>query len=149
MSVQVVCTGGDQVEFTEAAAKKSKIFENLMEDGDESLAMPSITKPVMEKVKEFCEYAQDKADLEIEKPLSSADLSTQIDDQWYITFIDSLDKDTLFEIVMAANFLDIKPLLDLAGAKVASNIYDKEIPAVRDFFGVENDFSQEEEAFII
>ena len=149
MSVQVVCSGGESVEFSEEASRKSVIFTNLMEDAEEVIRMPSISKPIMEKVKEFCEYAKDKPELEIEKPLTSDDLSQQIDDQWYITFIDSVDKDTLFEIVMAANFLDIKPLLELAGAKVATGIYDKEIPEVRDYFGVQNDFTAEKEAYIV
>ena len=51
----------------------------------------------------------------------------------------------LFEIVMAANYLDIKPLLELSCAKVASLIKGKSVQEIRQFFNIENDFSPEEE----
>ena len=37
----------------------------------------------------------------------------------------SCDQEMLFELILAANFMDIKPLLDLACAKVASMIKGK------------------------
>ena len=51
----------------------------------------------------------------------------------------------LFELVMAANYLDVKPLLELSCAKVASLIKGKSIQEIRQFFQIENDFSPEEE----
>jgi len=38
---------------------------------------------------------------------------------WYVEFV-NLDHEELFELINAANFLDIKPLLELACAKVGS-----------------------------
>ena len=46
---------------------------------------------------------------------------------------------------MAANYLDVKPLLELSCAKVASLIKGKSIQEIRQFFQIENDFSPEEE----
>lgn len=45
--------------------------------------------------------------------------------------------------------MDIKPLLELSCAKVASMIKGKSIPDIRKFFNIENDFTPEEEAQII
>ena len=50
---------------------------------------------------------------------------------------------------MAANFMDIKSLLELSCAKVASLIKGKTVPEIRSFFNIENDFTPEEEAQII
>ena len=55
----------------------------------------------------------------------------------------------LFEIVMAANYLDIKPLLELSCAKTASLIKGKSVQEIRRFFNIENDFSPEEEQQIM
>jgi len=49
---------------------------------------------------------------------------------WYANFID-LEKDVLFELVMAANFLDIKELLQLGSAKIAQMIKGKSIKEMR------------------
>ena len=52
-------------------------------------------------------------------------------------------------MILAANFLDIKSLLELACAKVASVIKGMSIPEIRDYFHIENDFTPEEEAQIM
>ena len=49
---------------------------------------------------------------------------------WYASFVE-IDQDTLFELIMAANYLDIKQLLDLACAKVASQIKNKSVKEIR------------------
>ena len=50
--------------------------------------------------------------------------------------------------MLAANFLDIKSLLDLCSAKLASWITSKSVEEIREFFGIENDYTPEEEAKI-
>ena len=40
---------------------------------------------------------------------------------WYANFV-AVDQELLFELILAANYMDIKPLLDLTGATVASMI---------------------------
>ena len=67
--------------------------------------------------------------------------------EWYAAFAD-VDQDVLFELVLAANYLDFKPLLDLACAKVASVCKGKSIEDVRKSFGIASDVSPEEEAQI-
>lgn len=57
-----------------------------------------------------------------------------------------VEDEVLFNIILAANFLDIKDLLDLSCKTVAD--YIKECPtpqAIRDRFKIQNDFSPEEE----
>ena len=67
---------------------------------------------------------------------------------WYADFVDC-EQETLFEYVLAANYLDIKPLLELSCAKVASMIKGKSVQEVRNLFNIENDFTPEEEAQIM
>ena len=57
-----------------------------------------------------------------------------------------LEQEALFELILAANFMDIKPLLDLTCAKVASMIKGKTPEQIRQTFNIVNDFSPEEEA---
>ena len=65
--------------------------------------------------------------------------------EWYANFI-KIDQDTLFELILAANYMDIKPLLDLTCAAVASQIKGKSPEEIRKIFNIVNDFTPEEEA---
>ena len=42
---------------------------------------------------------------------------------WYANFVDSVDQEVLFDLILAANYLDVKPLLDLTCAKVKPHIF--------------------------
>ena len=67
---------------------------------------------------------------------------------WYAEFV-NLEQEVLFELILAANFMDIKSLLVLACAKVHSLIKGMTIPQIREYFNIENDFTPEEEANIM
>ena len=80
------------------------------------------------------------------QPLKSADMHDVVSD-WDANFVD-IEQEILFELILAANYMDIKSLLDLACAKVASMIKGKTPQEIRDTFNIVNDFTPEEEAQI-
>jgi S-phase kinase-associated protein 1 len=59
-------------------------------------------------------------------------------------FVD-VDRATLFDLILAANYLDIKDLLEITCQKVADTIKDKSPEEVREIFNIQNDFTPEEE----
>ena len=66
-------------------------------------------RPILEKVIEFCRHIKDNVAPEIEKPLRSADMATVVD-AWYANYI-NVEKEMVFELIQASNYLEIKPLL--------------------------------------
>ena len=81
---------------------------------------------------------------EIEKPLRSSDLR-DVTTEFYATFVDH-DHDIIEDIILAANYLDIKDLLALGCAKLGSIIRGLTIPEFRKKFNIVNDFTPAEEA---
>ena len=65
--------------------------------------------------------------------------------EWYAKFI-NLEQEVIFELILAANYMDIKPLLDLSCAKIACMIKGKTPEEIRQTFNIVNDFTPEEEA---
>ncbi|CAN0291275.1 unnamed protein product, partial [Hapterophycus canaliculatus] len=96
------------------------------------------------QVIEFCAHYKEDPMNEIEKPLKSANMHDVVQ-EWYAKFVE-VQQETLFELILAANYMDIKPLLDLTCATVASMIKGKTAEEIRKTFNIVNDFTPEEEA---
>jgi len=63
----------------------------------------------------------------------------------YVQFIDE-NHQTLFEMMHAANYMDIKSLVTLLGATLASKIKGKSVEEIRETFNIVKTYTQEEAA---
>jgi S-phase kinase-associated protein 1 len=119
--------------------------DNEEEEGSNmEIPLPNVKSEVLRKVIEFCEHHLKEPMSEIEKPLKSQNMADVVQ-KWYADFVE-LEQVLLFELILAANYMDIKPLLDLTCATVASMIKGKSPEDIRSTFNITNDFSPEEEA---
>ena len=145
MSCRLLCKDGEVLEVPVAVASTSELIAGKIKDSgtDEDIPLTRVDKPTMEKVLIFMERMAEHTPPEIEKPLSSTDLS-QVVEAWYFDYV-NVETEKLFEITLAAEYLNIKPLLELSCAKVASQIKGKSIPEIRQYFSIENDWTPEEE----
>ncbi|CAH0485251.1 hypothetical protein KXD40_003013 [Peronospora effusa] len=149
--VNLVSMDGDSFEVSRSVAAMSELVKTLISDDadDEEvqeIPLPNVKSPVLSKVIEFCSHHHNNPMREIEKPLKSADMHDVVSD-WDANFVD-IEQEILFELILAANYMDIKSLLDLACAKVASMIKGKTPQEIREAFNIVNDFTPEEEAQI-
>ena len=90
---------------------------------EDVLELPNINSATLEKVIDWCRHYRDIRPPEIEKPLRNADMSVVVP-PWDADFID-VECERISELILAANYLDISGLLDLACAKIASLIKGK------------------------
>ena len=114
------------------------------EEDAQEIPLPNVKSHVLAKVIEFCRHYAEEPMSEIEKPLKSANMH-EVVQEWYANYVD-VDQELLFELILAANYMDIKPLLDLTCATVASMIKGKTPEEIRKTFNIVNDFTPEEEA---
>jgi S-phase kinase-associated protein 1 len=147
--VLFLTSDGHTVEVEREIASKSEWVKNIVDGSevDDNIPLPGIKKATLLKVIEYCTYINTNVPPQIDKPLRSNELS-DIVDPWYAEFV-NLEQEVLFELILAANFMDIKSLLELACAKVASLMNGMTIPQVREYFNIENDFTAEEEVNIM
>jgi S-phase kinase-associated protein 1 len=117
-----------------------------MADGDKEereIPLPNVKAAVLSKVTTYMKFHVDNPAKEIEKPLKSANMQ-EVVSHWDADFVD-VDQELLFELILAANYMDIKSLLDLTCAKVASMIKGKTPEQIRKTFNIQNDFTPDEE----
>jgi len=147
-NIKLISREGDAFEVTVSVAKMSELVKSMMdEEENEDVAeipLPNVKAAVLQKVIEFCTHYRTEAMNEIEKPLTSAVMG-EVVQRWYADFV-NVEQVILFELILAANYMDIKPLLDLTCATVASMIKGKTPEEIRRTFNIVNDFSPEEEA---
>ncbi|TYZ67967.1 hypothetical protein PybrP1_011875 [[Pythium] brassicae (nom. inval.)] len=148
--VSLVSMDGDSFEVSASVAAMSELVKTLISDEEDDevqeIPLPNVKSTVLSKVIEFCSHHHNNPMREIEKPLKSSDMHDVVSD-WDANFVD-IEQDILFELILAANYMDIKSLLDLACAKVASMIKGKTPQEIRETFNIVNDFTPEEESQI-
>merc|ERR1719162_125419 len=97
------------------------------------IPLPNVKSEVLKKVIEFCEHHLAEPMTEVEKPLKSQNMADVVQ-KWFA----DLEQVLLFELILAANYMDIKPLLDLTCATVASMIKGKTPEEIRSTFNIVN-----------
>ena len=150
-NVNLVSQEGDKFEVSREIAMMSNLVKEMLgeedADGDgeeQEIPLPNVKNTVLAKVIEFCKHHVNDPMPEIEKPLKSANMN-EICPEWDAKFCE-IDQEMLFECILAANYMDIKSLLDLTCAKVAALIKGKTPEEIRKTFNIVNDFTPEEEA---
>eukprot|EP00286_Rhodomonas_abbreviata_P025873 CAMPEP_0181313132 /NCGR_PEP_ID=MMETSP1101-20121128/14085_1 /TAXON_ID=46948 /ORGANISM="Rhodomonas abbreviata, Strain Caron Lab Isolate" /LENGTH=170 /DNA_ID=CAMNT_0023420065 /DNA_START=30 /DNA_END=542 /DNA_ORIENTATION=- len=148
-TIHLVSQEGESFDVPLSVGKMSDLVKTMIDDEQEEdeaqeIPLPNVKSAILAKVIEFAQHYKAEPMTEIEKPLKSANMA-EVVQEWYSTFV-AVDQEVLFELILAANYMDIKPLLDLTCATVASMIKGKSPEDIRKTFNIVNDFTPEEEA---
>ncbi|KAK3193849.1 hypothetical protein Dsin_025159 [Dipteronia sinensis] len=139
---------GETFEVEEEVALASQTIKHMVEDdcANNEIPLPNVSSSVLSKVIEYCKKHVDsgsnsKGDSKNnnKKPIDGDDITA-----WDADFV-KVDQSTLFDLILAANYLDIKGLLDLTCQTVADMITGKTPEEIRSMFNIKNDFTPEEE----
>ena len=120
MSVKLTSSDGLSYTLPADCAILSELIRTTltMEDSDE-IILPSISGGMLELVVEYLQQHRGLQPCAIVKPLQSSRMQ-DICDVWDATFIDRLEKQDLYNMVHAANYMHIDCLFQLCCAKIAS-----------------------------
>ena len=116
--------------FTSALVKTALSTD----DSAEEVPLPAVSGEVVEKVVEYMNHHQGKELPIIEKPLRSKVMKDVCKDPWDAEFIDKIgeNRQQLYDLILAANYMDIKSLLHLGCAKVASLIKGQPLDKIKE-----------------
>mmetsp|Transcript_4019 Transcript_4019/g.5947 ORF Transcript_4019/g.5947 Transcript_4019/m.5947 type:complete len:169 (+) Transcript_4019:84-590(+) len=104
-----------EVPFNAARMAKSIIQEDTLGDlgEDTSFQIVKVSSAILEKVINYCKHYQEEKMQDIVTPLKGEHIGDTVKPDWYVTYCEGMEFETLFKISVAANFMDIKPLLDM------------------------------------
>ncbi|WKX88997.1 hypothetical protein Q1695_008558 [Nippostrongylus brasiliensis] len=131
---QVIC------EVAAPVIGMSKLITTMLEDlniqdDDTPIPIPNVTSEVFRKVLAWCEQHKSQG----QDGSTPRQMEEWVDDYFKV------EHRMLFEIIMAANYLDIPGLLDDACKRVALMMKGKTPEEIRNMFNIANDFTPEEE----
>ncbi|XP_078445762.1 S phase kinase-associated protein 1 [Wolffia australiana] len=144
---------GEEFEVDEAVAMESQTIKHMIEDdcADNGIPLPNVTSKILSKVIEYCKkHVEASAAASTTKGSDGVSLlggERGVEDElkaWDAEFV-KVDQATLFDLILAANYLNIKSLLDLTCQTVADMIKGKTPEEIRKTFNIKNDFTPEEE----
>jgi len=140
--VKLKSSDDEMFEVDEAVAFESQAVKNMIEDTgiDAPIPLPNVSSKILAKVIEYCKYHVENQKTSEDKPATPEDEIKA----WDADFV-KVDQATLFDLILAANYLNIKNLLDLTCQTVADMIKGKTPEEIRKTFNIKNDFTPEEE----
>ncbi|KAL4204066.1 hypothetical protein AMTRI_Chr01g107850 [Amborella trichopoda] len=139
---------GNTFEFTKEAVMQCEPIKNIIEDGcttsEKGIPLPNISNETLSKVIEYLNHH-----IKDDKGKGKAGEEENKKTEWELIEWDekffSIDLQTLIDITLAANYLNVKSLFDKTCMTIANHIKDWSAEEVWKAFEIQNDFSPEEE----
>uniref|UniRef100_A0A8D2CM81 S-phase kinase-associated protein 1 n=1 Tax=Sciurus vulgaris TaxID=55149 RepID=A0A8D2CM81_SCIVU len=149
-SIKLQSSDGEIFEVDVEIAKQSVTTKTMLEDlgmddegDDEPVPLPNVNAAILKKVIQWCTHHKEDPppppEDEENKEKQTHDIPV-----WDQEFL-KVDKGTIFKLILAANYLDVKGLFDVTRKTVANMIKGKTLE-IRKTFNIKNDFTEEEEA---
>ncbi|KAL6843037.1 hypothetical protein ACP4OV_027111 [Aristida adscensionis] len=144
---------GEEFAVGEAVARMSGMISNMIDDDcvEGGIQLPMVKGHVLARVLEYfnkkhaTSVAAAAVNLDAAATIGSGDTAAAEFKKFEATFFEKLaNKEALFDLILAANFLHAQDLLDAACQCSADQIRGKTVQEIRDYFGIVNDFTPEE-----
>lgn len=107
--------------------------------GNRSLRVKQVDSMTLNRVCKYLRHHNGKKPAEIAKPIRSVRMEKVVEDIWDAEFINGMQKRELFQLTLAANYMDMSDLLHLACAKVATMIKGKSPEEIKQILGEEEE----------
>ncbi|XP_010475885.1 PREDICTED: SKP1-like protein 18 [Camelina sativa] len=146
--ITLISSDGVSFEINEAVARQFLIVAHMIEDecADRPIPIENVTGDILDLVIEYGEKHVKKGRVKLDE--EEEEEAKKKLDEWDKEFLKNIDLETVFRLILAANYLNYEGLLGFASQAVADHIKDLSPEEVREIFHIENDFTKEEEEAI-
>ena len=140
---------GKIIELSKKAAERSEIIKGMLQDYPDSpeLLVKNVKGDDLIKIKEYLEHYEKEEPKEVDRPLKSKDFKECVNefDYQFVSKIGNYDE--LKNLILSANFLNIKPLINLLSANIAHKIKGINSSAIRNIFHIKELNKEEQKQF--
>lgn len=152
-TITLISKEGESFTVLQQIAEQSKTLSDLIKEADSGapIPLPTIPSKTLCKIVEFCMKHKDDGpeppkapEDEIDDPNHVLDKPYEMTD-WDKTFTANMDQDETFELILAANYLDVRKLLKVMCRVIALSVLGKSPKDIYAMFGVQEELTPEEE----
>ena len=144
MSVVLVSKEGERRVVSQGVAEAGKVVKTILseevkeEDGEaEEIPLPNVSTLILDEVIAFMEMNAQEEMRVLPRPLPSSGLEGCVQ-ECFLSFVNRLSWEVLFEVVLAANYLEVDGLLNLTCAKIATVVKGKSPEELNELFRSES-----------
>ena len=148
-NITLVAQDGEQYEVPLKHFAISRFVSDAVGDNDEDeeledLSVMNVKGEYLAKVNEFCAHYFEDPMIKIPSPLPWPRRVPDVVHRWYGKFITQMDHKTLFEMLLAGNYLNIPPLVSICAARIARIIIGRSPEQIAEYFGCEEAWTEEQ-----
>ena len=135
--------------LSKEAAASSDLLKTMLEGDPDACEVQlfHIDAAIVRKVIDYMNYHRLVPPRLIERPISSLSMHELVD-AYDAAYID-VEQETLFKLLLAANYLNVRSLIALCCAKFATWVKNRTPEQIRQTFGIRHDATQQEEQDIM
>ncbi|XP_004488766.1 SKP1-like protein 14 [Cicer arietinum] len=133
--ISLMTADGVIFEIEPLIAKEMKTVQSFIDETSDStstIPLPNIYSDQLPLIIEYCRKQ----------------ISEKITKEFKAEFVKDLNNEEVKDLFLAANYLNMDHLFDYLSQVIADRIANRSVEYVRKYFGVESDFTPEEEATI-
>lgn len=134
-TVDLISKEGTKFTVNRKDAFISTLVRTALENDDKAteVPVPATSTPILEMIVQYMKEHKGEEPPIIEKPLRSRIMKDVCPYKWDADFIDRAGepRQQLYDLILAANYMDIKSLLHLGCAKVASMIKGQPLEQIK------------------
>jgi len=141
-SIKLKSKDGKSFEIERTHAGISKLVKTALDQDPTASEVPilGVKSDILEQVVTYMNHHKGVEPQIVEKPLRSKIMKDVCKDVWDAEFIDGMGgtRQELYDLILAANYMDVKSLLHLGCAKVASLIKGQPLEKIKDILSDES-----------
>lgn len=140
MSDQIILISSDGLSFTTSTKfnQLSGFVLRITQDYSyEKIELNTVPSSILRQILLYSEHHNFTLPNPEQKPIKSTDLRQNLSDPWDFDFTSQFSEPELIDLISAANFLDMKSLLEVCFITIATNFKDKKTEELKILYGID------------
>ena len=138
------CTANSQTIFCNIQYNQSLIIQYL-DANAKKIPIKKVRGDILELIVNYLKHHNGKKPEEIAKPIRSVKMERIVADKWDADYINKMNKKTIFQVILGANYMDLPSLLHLGCAKIATLIKGKSPEEIKNILADDSSDNKQEE----